>query len=61
MIPFLNIKATTAAVVFAATFGMSAALTRAQMVWPELRGITGGSVGDTWDRFTAWLSGLFGG
>jgi len=60
VIPFLNIRVATAATVALATFGVSAALSRAQMMFPQIRGITGGEIGDTFDRFTAWLAGLFG-
>lgn len=60
MIPWLNIRFSTAAVLFAATLGGSFVLTRAQMMWPNIRGLTGGSEGGLLDRVTAWFSGLFG-
>lgn len=60
MIPFLNIRLSTAAVVFAATLGTSAALTRLQAMFPQILPLTGGQEMGFFDQVGRFFSNLFG-
>lgn len=58
-IPWLNVRAATAAAMFAATLGGSMLLVRAQMMFPQIRDLTGGEEGGFLDRVGDFFRSLW--